>query len=106
VCEIPIEEKTFLINLVLIAPVFSEKNKSPILTPLGLLFTSWVRAQDIIGRGSNYHEWGSIYQKRNKRPKGVKIGDLFFSENTGAIRTKFIRNVINKNRQHTFCLHL
>jgi hypothetical protein len=35
------------------------------------------------GRGSNYHEWGSIYQKRNKRPKGVKMGDLFFSENTG-----------------------
>ena len=44
---------------------------------------SWGRGQDIMDRGSNYHEWGSIYQKRNKRPKGVKMGDLFFSENTG-----------------------
>jgi hypothetical protein len=56
---------------------------------------SWVRGQDIMGRGSNYHEWGSIYQKRNKRPKGVKMRDLFFSENTGAIRTEFIRNVFS-----------
>jgi hypothetical protein len=31
--------------------------------------------------------------EKKQEPKGVKMGDLFFSENTGAIRTKFIRNV-------------
>ena len=35
---------------------------------------SWVRGQDIMVGGSNYHEWGSIYQKRNKNPKVSKWG--------------------------------
>jgi len=32
-------------------------------------------------------------RKETTAPKLSKWGDLFFSENTGAIRTKFIRNV-------------
>jgi hypothetical protein len=46
-------------------------------------------------------------RKETRAPKMSKWGDLFFSENTGAFRTKFIRNVFSsigishtKNKRH------
>ena len=49
VCEIPTDENTFLINVVLIAPCVFREEQSSMLTPLLLLFLFWYNKPPIHG---------------------------------------------------------